>query len=167
MGWIKAAWRDPVLSKVIAVGIVSAVGLVSAWVWHYLSATSLGFWSFLQSRSGAPVWLVLLLAAAGVLSLATVVLRVLRIFGLFTHGKIRKLSKVEAEIMALVACYEGARHPATVQIAAALKSQMVVIEHAVDELANMNLLVTMYGDAGRLCWLTAEGRAYVVKHNHH
>src|SRR6185312_4786627 len=166
MRWIKAAWRDPVLSKVIAVGIVSAVGLISAWAWRHLSATSLGFWSFLQSRSDAPVWFVLLLAVVGVLLLANVVLRALSIPSPFANRRIRKLNKVEAEIMALLARFEGGRYPATVELAATLNNQMVVIEHAVDELAKMYLLDTMYGDAGRLCWLSPEGRAYVVKHNH-
>lgn len=162
MRWIKAAWRDPVLSGVL-VGVI----LSSAWggVWHHLSAASLSFWSFLQSQSGAPVWLVLLLAVAGVLSLATILRRVLHAFGLFAHGKTRKLNDVEAKVMACVALSEGAMYPSTRQIAGALKSQIVVIEHAVDELAKMNLLDTMYGDAGRLCWLSVEGRAYVVKHN--
>jgi hypothetical protein len=76
---LKAAWADPVWSKVIAGGILAALGAVgvsfAGW-WPSVGRALADFWFWLATTSRTANWLLLLMGLAVAILLAQLVVKV-------------------------------------------------------------------------------------------
>lgn len=160
MRWLKALWRDPVLSKVIAAAIIAGLGALAVWGRHQLAAVLNDLWSFLVSNTAVPNWLVGVLAIVAVVAGTRVFARLISTFRHPSEGELSTPSPAQDAVLQWLAHQpDGGKVPQEYFKQHGMGS--VVIQHAVDELVKAGLLDSYAGDS-LACWLTAKGRAYLV-----
>lgn len=165
MDGLKAAWKDPVWSKVIATGLVAGIVAITGYLlslWPLVRNWMTECWSSAIATTVVPNWLLMLLVICAGLFVANLAGRLPVKFRARVDVATRPaLSPVEAGILYILAKsnedYVSLRH-----LSLRLKANKVAVEHAVDELDKVKLLEKAYFSDGPVCSLTESGRAHVV-----
>jgi len=157
----KAAWKDPVWSKLIATAL-GAAGLYLLSLWPQVRGWMVLGLSWAMKTTTVSNWLLLLMVAATGWLIVKLIRRLWPKRRTSASDAPRALTELETKIMRGLAVAND-DYVYLLKMASALGVNKIAVEHAVDELEEMKLVHKAYFDSGTVCTLMERGRAYVVK----